>query len=494
MKTYPAILALILCTIPLPSSGQLGKITRKKLNELFTTEVDFSRMRLSLFRKFPRTYLALEDFRMVGTGAFEGDTLIACKKATVTFSLVSVIRRKHIKIKSVHLEQPRFHARVTQEGQASWHILKPKTPPKENAAAEQEPPPPPPPETRRKAKSRPPLKVSAGRIEVCDADLTYRDDARRIQTAARDADLLLVSDGAGGDSAAGWTVQLQVAGLDIRTGDRYWMRHARTGFDSKITSDVHRRKFSLAGSRLQVNELEMHLDGSAGRQDSGLVADLAFDTGTADFRRLLSLFPAIRLRTDFDSLQTAGQFRLDGFVKGAFGRGRKPLAGLRIRVDSARLGFPRLPEAIEHIGMAMSLVYDGVAPDSSRLDIDRLHLEPGGRPFDLSLHLKTPQSDLQIAGAMKGLVRCDSLARVIPMGDTQLTGFMECDLSLEGRMSALEKEPFEHFHAQGMLELHDITLLNSRFPEGADLPNLSVNFTPRVVKMLQSMAAGMMKK
>ncbi|MDR1336729.1 MAG: hypothetical protein LBK22_07870 [Tannerella sp.] len=492
MKTYPALLALILCTFPLPSSGQLGKITKKKLNGLFTTEVDFSRMRLSLFRKFPRTYLALEDFRMVGTGAFEGDTLIACKKATATFSLLSVVRRKHIKIKSVRLEQPRFHARVTQEGQASWHILKRKAPPKEQTAPE----PPPPPESRpkAKAKARPPVKVSAGRIEVCDADITYSDDTRRMRTEARDADLLLVSDGAKGDSAAGWTVQLHVAGLDIRTGDRYRMRQARIGFDSRITSDAHRRRFGLAGSRLQVNELEMRLDGSAGKQGNDLVADLAFDTGTADFRRLLSLFPAISLRTDFDSLQTAGHFRLDGFVKGAFGRGRKPLAGLRIRVDSARLGFPRLPEAIEQIGIAMSVVYDGVNPDSSRLDIDRLHLEPGGRPFDLSLHLKTPQSDLQIAGAMKGIIRCDSLARAIPMGDTQLTGFMECDLSLEGRMSALEKEPFEHFHAQGMLELHDITLLNSRFPEGADLPNLSVNFTPRVVKMLQSMAVGMMKK
>jgi hypothetical protein len=272
------------------------------------------------------------------------------------------------------------------------------------------------------------------------------------------------------------------------------MQHARFALDSKITTDAKRRIFRFDNNRLRFNEMTLAFDGTVSRQGQELVTDLSFDTGRTGFKSLLSLFPAVSLSADFDSLQTDGHFMMDGFVKGTFDRKQKPCISLHLQVDSGMFKYPRLPEAADNIQLAVNLLYDGAAFDRSTIDIDRFHLEPGGRPFDLNLHVKTPQSDMQVAGGMKGSIRFDSLAYVIPMNNMQLTGFMECDLSLDGRMSALEKEPFEHFQAQGMLELMDITLTNARFPEGVDIPNLSVNFTPRVVKMLKSMMSGLKKQ
>ncbi|MDR3194673.1 MAG: hypothetical protein LBT76_05210 [Tannerella sp.] len=497
IKKSVIMLVWAVCLLPLPARGQFGKIIRKQLNGLFTAEVDFSSLRVSFIRKFPRTYLSLENFRMIGTGAFEGDTLVACRKATVVLSLGSLIRRKHVKIKSIRLEEPGFYAHILADGQANWQILKSKA----KATPEETPPSPPatppPPETERKAgrkaKPKPETKFSTGRIEVCDADIAFRDDRRKMRTAAKDMDILIVEDPVKKGAAAGWTVELHVADLDFRTGNSGWVQHAHLDMAARICPDANRRMFELEDGRLRINEVELLFGGRAGKQDGDLIADLAFDTGHTDFKHLLSLVPAIALRADFDSLLTAGSFSAGGAVKGTFNKRQKPAVNFHLRIDSARLGFPGLPEAVERIRLAMHILYDGAVFDRSAIDIDRLHLAPGGRPFDLSLHLQTPQSDLRVAGAMKGTVRLDSLARAIPLRDVQLTGFMESDLSLDGRMSALEKEPFEDFHAQGMLELNSITLINNRFPEGADVPNLSVNFTPRVVKMLKTMLSGIKK-
>jgi hypothetical protein len=498
MKKYITGCLLAGCLLPFPAAGQWGKTAKRKMNDALAAQVDFSKMRVSLLRKFPHAHLVLEDVRIIGTGAFEGDTLLTCGKAAVTFNPWSVVRRKHIKIKSVFLDEPTLRAHVAADGQANWNIFKRNVPP-ENALrpeAEASPPPGERPEkpSGDKTKSRkrkPATRVSMKKIEICDADLTYRDDRRRVLASAEGLNLQIVEEDMPKDSLALQTIQLHIDSLGFRRGNRDWLQPAQIAFHSRIRSRPGGETVSWDGSRLQVNEMNILLDGSATRCGDGLLLDLAFSARDARFGDLIALVPSVGRRDDFDSLQTAGRFVCNGYAKGLFNNRRKPIVGLHLRLDSAFLRYPYLPESVADIQLAMNLLYDGVTFDGSTVDIDRLHFKLGGRPFDLDLHLKTPQSDPLITAAAKGVIRLDSLARAIPLQNTQLTGSLECDFSLGGRISALENESFDGFHAQGMLELNNITLTNSRFPEGVDIPNLSVNFTPRVLKMLKSMLSGM---
>ncbi|MDR2765414.1 MAG: hypothetical protein LBB90_10355 [Tannerella sp.] len=503
MRKSVVVFLLTASLLPFSAAGQFGKITKKKLNGLLAAQVDFSKMRVSFLRKFPYTYLVLEDFRMIGTGAFEGDTLVACRRATVTFSLGSVIRRKHIKIKSVLSEEPKVYACVSTDGQANWHILKrqalPKkeTLPEENVLPQPASKPEPSPGSKAKTKARkarPRTKVSVGKIEICNADIVYNDEIRRIRASAKAADLLILEDKSSKDSLAGCTVQLYIGDLGSSSGNRDWLQHVRLGLASKIYVSPDDRVFRWDDSHLRLNGMDVRFSGSASRRNNGFAADFSFASENAEFKSLLSLIPAVSRQADFDSLRTAGTFTFNGYARDVFNRQQKPVIGLHMQLDSAFLHYPRLPEPVDNIRFAMNMRYNGAAFDSSTVDIDHLHFELGRRPFDLNLHVKTPQSDLQIAGEMKGIIRFDSMAYAIPLPNMQMTGFMECDLSLNGRMSALEKDSFDGFHAQGMLELNGITLTNPRFPEGVDIPNLSVNFTPRMVKMLKSMVSGLKKR
>jgi hypothetical protein len=267
---------------PFPVAGQFGKMAKKKLNGLFTAQVDFSKMHVSFLRKFPRTYLVLEDFRMTGTGTFEGDTLVACRKAAMTFGLGSVIRRKHIEIKSVILENPRIYTHVSADGQANWQILKRQAPPEkdtlpgENMSPQPAPTPDPPPESRPESKkAKPQTRVSVGKIEICDADITFRNDRRKTLVSVEDMDVLILGDKPREDSMAGWTVQLQVGDFDLRTGDRDRLQDMRVGLTSKIYAAPDYRMFGWDGSYLRINDMGIRLSGSAGKRDSGFFTDFS---------------------------------------------------------------------------------------------------------------------------------------------------------------------------------------------------------------------------
>ncbi|MDR1980841.1 MAG: hypothetical protein LBQ39_04365 [Tannerellaceae bacterium] len=466
--------------------GQFTKITKKKLNELFAARVEFSDMDVSLLCKFPNTYVALDDFLMIGTGAFEGDTLLSCKKATIIFGLVSAIRRKHIKIKSIVLEQPRLYAHILENGQPNWkHIMKPKkTPPPRNTrhsplSTLHSPLPPP--------KVKPKTSVSIHTIEINNAGIAYSDDARKMTTSAEDVDLLLVNDRGDKDTDGSWSMRLDMGGVDVRMGNVYLMRRSRVGFVSEIMPNPDAETLlRLNGSRLRINDMGIQLDGKVGKDGRDMVPDISFRTEEEEFKRLLSLIPAMYTDEHFDSLQTAGTFRLEGSVKGKYNKQQKPVIGLNLKVDSAMFKYPHLPDSADNIHVAMRMTYDGATPCNTALDIDRLHVEPAGEPFDMNLHVKTPQNDTWVDGAMKGMINLEALDSLIPLRRTKLTGFMACDLSLSGLLSTLEKKPYEGFRSQGLLELNNINLTNDRFPQGVDIPNFSVNFTPRTIKLLRS--------
>jgi hypothetical protein len=479
--------------------GQFTKITKKKLNELFAARVEFSDMDVSLLCKFPNTYVALDDFLMIGTGAFEGDTLLSCKKATIVFGLVSAIRRKHIKIKSISLEQPRFYAHVLENGQPNWkHIMKkPEEKPKEpadtlnaqrstlNSESSQLPP-----KAKAKPKAKPKTQVSIQKIEINDAGIAYSDDVRKMTTSAEEVDLLLVNDKGDKDTPASWSMQLDMGGVDLRMGSLYLMRRSRIGFVSEIVSNPDAGTLlRLKDSRLRINDMGIHVDGTVGREGQDMVADLSFRTEEEGFKSLLSLIPVMYTDEHFDSLQTTGKFQLEGSVKGKYNNQQKPSIAMNLNVDSAMFKYPHLPDSANNIHVAISMAYDGETAGNTTLDLNRLHVEPAGESFDMNLHIKTPQNDTWVDGAMKGVINLEALDSLIPLRRTKLTGFMACDLSLNGLLSALEKESQEGFRSQGLLELNNINLTNDQFPQGVDIPNFSVNFTPRTIKLLRSLVS-----
>jgi hypothetical protein len=97
---------------------------------------------------------------------------------------------------------------------------------------------------------------------------------------------------------------------------------------------------------------------------------------------------------------------------------------------------------VDNINIAAKVFYDGVVFDRTTVDVDKFHFEMAGNPFDAELHVKTPDSDMQIGARFAGKIDFTSLSDIVPMDSVTLKGLLECDLTLAGRMSTLEKEQY----------------------------------------------------
>ena len=458
------VIFVILLVTPILFKGKILEIAKKEINGMLTAKVDFSDLKLSFIRNFPNAYVALEDLTVTGTGEFEGDTLIAFKKFSVTVDIVSVIKMDNMEVKSVLLDRANVYAHVLDNGHVNWDVMKPA---EETEVA--------PEDTSTTA-----FKVALRKFEIRNANIIYRDDEGKMLATLNDLNYLLRGDMT--QDNAGLNMKLDISEVNFWMDGIRYLKKARAGFVSEIDADLKNMGFVFKDNRFNLNEIVLKFAGSVQMPADDINIDLTFASDRTDFKSLLSLVPAIYMQ-DFESVKTSGSLTLNGDLKGTYNEKQMPSAHLNMTVDNAMFKYPDLPKSVDNINIAAKVFYDGAVFDRTTVDVDRFHFEMAGNPFDAGLHVKTPDSDMQIAAKFAGKIDFNSVADIVPLDDTTLKGLLECDLTLEGRMSTLEKEQYEDFKADGMLKLSGFDYESPDFPQGVKIARTQLNFTPKKVDL-----------
>jgi len=469
---------LILLVTPILFKGKILEIAKKELNGMLTAKVDFSDLNLSFIRNFPNAYVGLEELKVTGTGEFEGETLVAFKSFSVTVDIMSVIRMNNIKVKSVLLDQAEVNAHISENGNANWDIMKPgekeavpsgEVPPAETPSGETKP-----------GKEESKLKIALKKFEIRNANISFRDDSSKMTAEANGLNYFLQGDMT--QDNADLSMKLNIADVNFWMGGIRLLNKAHIGFISEIAADLKNMGFTLKENRFNLNEIVLKFAGLV-QMPGDINIDMTFATDKTDFKDVLSLVPAVYMK-DFESVTTTGNFTLSGEVKGTYNDKQMPNARVNLAVNNAMFKYPDLPKSVNDINIAVNAFYDGAVFDNTTLDVDKLHFEMAGNPFDAELHVKTPESDMQAAARLAGRIDFNSLVDIVPLDDITLKGLLECDLALAGRMSSLEKERYDDFDARGMLKLSGFDFQSPDFPQAVTITGTQLDFTSKKVDLV----------
>ncbi len=458
-------LLIIIILIPIFFKGPIEKKVKEEINKSLNAKVDFSDFTLSLIRGFPNFYVALEDMSVVGIGEFEKDTLMSFKKFSAKIDLISAIKMENIKIKSIFLDKPSVYAHVLPDGKVNWDIVKPSADsiPEDTTASE-------------------PLefKASLKKFEIRDARIVYLDEQGKMKASLDNWDLFLTGDFTASTTDA--TLKTSIEKVNFFMDNIRYMRNASFGFDAVLGADMDKMLFTIKDNEIRLNDLSLGIEGSVAMPNEAIDMDLKFKTKKADFKSLLSLVPAVYMK-DFEKVQTSGSLKLDGFAKGTYAEKSMPNVGLTLVVENAMFKYPDLPKSVNNINIDTKVFYDGVQNDNTTVDVNKFHVEMAGNPFDMTLHIKTPMSDMQMAGNFKGKIDFSSLTDIVPLDSTTLKGMMESNIDMAGRMSSIEKEQYEDFKADGTLKLTNFEFASKDFPQGIKIVETNMVFSPRFVEL-----------
>lgn len=462
------VILLVMIATPIVFKGKILKIATEQANKNLRAKVEIGNLKISLFRNFPNMYVGFFDLSVVGTERFEGDTLVAFKEFSLAVDLVSAIKMENIKIKSILLDQALINGIVLADSTANWDITIP--------AGE---------ETAEVTDTTPAepvsMKVALKKFEIRDAHIKYNDVPGNMNADIIGLDFILK-----GNLGADFTSLEIVSGaeaIDYAMGGIGYAKDLALKMKFNIDADLANNVYTLNENEVSLNALTLSFSGKVAIPDSTRTeVDVDFKTNKADFKTLLSLVPAI-YKKDFETIETSGKLGLEGYVKGVMAGDVTPNAYVNLMVDNARFKYPDLPAAVENINIDIKALYNGVTPDSTRVDVNKFHLEMADNPVDFRLTIKTPMSDMHIDAGLKALVDLAAVSQVVPLEGASLSGVINANVDMMGFMSYIEQEQYQKFKADGSIVLADIAYSAPDLPYGLKIIKSEFLFSPQFLHL-----------
>lgn len=466
-----AIVAIIvlLMVLPMAFKGKIETIVKQEGNKLLNAQFDFDNLDISLLSNFPQASITLEDFWLKGIGDFENDTLLQAGELTAAVNLMSLFGDGGYEISKIIIDDTKAKAIVLEDGRPNWDVMK-----VDSTATET---------VEETDSTSSPFRIQLKKLNIDNLTLIYDD--RQAGMYAEVIDLDASCSGDLGSERTTIKLDSETPSVTFRMGGVPFLSKASIGAEMDIDADLAANKFTLKENTLSLNAIRATIDGWVALTESGMDMDIKLNSNEISFKEILSLIPAIYAK-DFDGLKTSGEATLAAYAKGSMvGDSIMPEFDVNLNVKNAMFRYPSLPAGVDNINIAASVKNPGGSIDATTIKVNPFNLTLAGNPFSMTADVKTPMSDLDFSVTAKGKLDLGKIKDVYPLEDMQLNGLIDADMSLNGRMSYIQKELYDRMQASGNINLSNMKLQMEAIPE-VDIKKSTFSFTPRYLKLSET--------
>lgn len=465
------LLLTLIILLPIVFKGSIIEKVKEETNNNLNAKVDFGDFGLSLITTFPNFEFSINDVKVDGIDQFEGTQLASIGNLTLKVDLMSVINGDEIKVKTISISDLTANAIVLADTSANWDIAK--------ATGEIEE------EVIEEIDAEPSsFKLGLEDLSITNANITYLDETMDLSTTIKNLNFHLSGDMT--EDVTDLVTTTTIEAMDLKMENINYFKQTKIEADATINADLANSKYTFTENEFRINELVLNLDGwlALFEDNDDMDMDIKFGAQKTEFKSILSLVPAVYM-TDFAAVKTAGKVQLNGYSKGRYTATTLPAFGLDLLVSEAMFKYPDLPKAVNNININLHVDNPGGSEDNTFVNLKEFHMEMAENPIDMHMQVRTPVSDANIDGGIKAQFSLASIKDVIPLenGD-EMNGEIKADISLKGKVSALEQERYEDFDAQGQFSILNMDYKSDSLPYDILLKQMTLNFSPQLVELV----------
>jgi len=461
-----ALLIAAMAAVPLFFKQALLEKTKITINKHINAEVEFSDLKLSLFRSFPKVSLELVDIQVVGKGEFANDTLFAAPSIRTKTALRQLFGKGNVGIEEILLKRPVLKLVVGASGNVNWDLLA-DSESKEEAAAVSD-------------SDEEGIVFQLDKIGISNADFIYED---------READILFrlndINIGVSGEMY-GTEAQLLAEGTAAQLFLSYagvnYITNASVETRTKLNVDYDIMDIEIQENELLINRLPLEVLGMIQMPDDTMYFDLHIKTKESGFDNFLALIPP-DYEDYLNEITANGTATISGTVKGKYFDEDYPAFDLKIDVSNGNLRYADLPEEIKNISADLSITKPQGVLDFTEVNIRKAHAEVKNSPVDFRLALKNLMTDLHFDGALTGNVNFNELKDALPLDSVNISGIIDADLMVKGNYSAIEKEQYDKIQTEGTVNLTNFLYESPGLTQQVKIPEGKMTFSPQAVNL-----------
>jgi len=261
---------ILLFLLPLLFPGAVSKKIKTWANNSISTELNFSKARLSFFNHFPSLTLTLYDVSLKGSAPFELDTLVTANAVSLGVDLGSIFS-KTLRIDEIYLTNGNIHVLVDGDGRPNYNVYQSSAPAKEAADS-----------------SGASLKIE--RIQLDHCGIIYHDKSLGLYIRAREVNYL----GKGDLESSQFDLfsKINIASLDLSYGEVPYIQSKKLNGDLITRINTKSLNFSFERNDLKINQLPVKLNGAFSFLRNGYKMDFRLSSGASTLEALFSALPA----------------------------------------------------------------------------------------------------------------------------------------------------------------------------------------------------------
>ncbi len=456
---------LILFFLPIIFKGKINTIVKEQANKHLNAKLEFADLSLSLFRSFPELSVRIEELSLSGIGEFKDDTLVKFNYFQTDLNLMSVISGDAVEIRSIVLDKPDMKAIVLKDGKVNWDIVK-----SDSTAVEEV-------DTTASSSS---VKIALEKFKINQAAILYDDREGNMKAEIHNMDFLLKGDLS--QSKTNLKIKSSVETLNFIMDKIPYLNKARINFKSDIKANMDSMLFVFEDNEFSLNDILVSFAGNIKMPTDDIAIDLKFNSTKNDFKSVLSLIPLIYMN-DFKDIKTSGKFDLNGYVKGVYNEKNLPAFAANLKVMNAMFKYPDLPKSVDNINVDVSVTNKGGTGDNNIVDMKKAHAEIAKNPIDARMYLVTTAADVDMKANVTAKLDFESVADVLPLDSMTIKGLLDANLDMAGKLSAIEKEQYDKFKADGRVELSNFEYTSSDLPKPVLIKSALMLFSPANVDL-----------
>jgi len=460
------VLVAVIILLPIVFKGKIIDAVKEEANNNLNAKLEFTDVNLSLISNFPNITAEIENLTLTGIDTFVVDTLIDFKSLTATLDVMSIISGDEIKVKRISLINPNIYVKVLKNGLANYDIAKEDTITTTEA------------DTSAESSN---FKLNLKKFEIKNGNIIY-DDAEGDVFAQLD-NLNFILSGDMTEDLTNLDMKMMIDSFTVKSGGIKYLNKVKTVFNSELKADLANSIYTFEENDLKLNEIDMGFDGSVEMPSDDIILNLTFKTKNTKFKDVLSMVPAI-YKTDFEGVETSGEFKLNGYVKGVYNDTNMPAYGVDLLVKNAYFKYPDLPKSVNNININMKVNAKEGSGDDMTIDIKKASITTAGNPFSANMFINMTAADIGMNGNVKGKIDLNTLKDVVPLEDMTLSGIITSDISFKGNLSDIENEHYEKFDAKGNLGIQNMNITMSDMPK-IEIRKADMYFSPQFINLKQ---------
>lgn len=459
------LLLLIVAAIAIPYfyKDKIVEFVKSDINKNLNAKVDFKEVDLTLFKSFPNFNLSLNDLTVDGVKTFDKVRLLDAKNLDLTLDIKSVLKGDQIKISKINVDNAHINILVNENGEANYNITIPDSLKKDDVTK---------------------FNIDLKSYNIENANILYDD-----QSMGFKADIKNLNH-SGSAKLSDKIYELKTNSvadsLTIQYGNIKYLNRVKadvaTDFD--ISGDF--TKFTLKNTQAKINDLPLKADGFVEMKEKEIVMDINYETQDANIAQLLSLVPT-EYMPDLKGVKTGGVAQLKGYVKGHSTDADLPGFKLLVDVKNASIQYPDLPEKVNNINLLTDVDFKGGSDlNTMTVDVSNIIFDIVGSRVEGNLNVKQPMSDPLIDAKFKTKMELANVKKAVKLDNiSTLSGLLDADVSLKGTVSAIEKQQFNNFQAQGFFNLNNFKMKTDAYKDLIQIPTAQTTVTPQKLDVKQ---------